>query len=254
MVDCAVIHVSGDHAEEVLRATRLAVEYQRVFRKDVIVDLICYRQWGHNELDEPFFTNPSMYKIIRSVFVTSLEQFSEFVRAKKMWLCPRRARKSIPDSYAEQLISEGLMSEAERDGLKSKHYAMLNEKLSNLSLYSPPPGNLQGRWGHLAQPQARVSSWDTGLPAALLQFVGAKSVEVPERVHLHGHLGKTHVQVRLLLLPLPWQRPYLRLRRSAGSRLDCRSWKKEASWTGPRRKPWRSAPSSLKVGVRPVSR
>lgn len=67
MVNCAVIHVNGDHAEEVLRATRLAVEYQQLFRKDVIVDLICYRQWGHNELDEPFFTNPSMYKIIRSV-------------------------------------------------------------------------------------------------------------------------------------------------------------------------------------------
>lgn len=67
MVDCAVIHVNGDHAEEVLRATRLAIEYQRLFRKDVILDLICYRQWGHNELDEPFFTNPSMYKIIRSV-------------------------------------------------------------------------------------------------------------------------------------------------------------------------------------------
>lgn len=67
MVNCAVIHVNGDHAEEVLRATRLAVEYQRLFRKDIIVDLICYRQWGHNELDEPFFTNPSMYKIIRSV-------------------------------------------------------------------------------------------------------------------------------------------------------------------------------------------
>lgn len=67
MVDCAIIHVNGDHAEEVLRATRLAIEYQRRFRKDVILDLICYRQWGHNELDEPFFTNPSMYKIIRSV-------------------------------------------------------------------------------------------------------------------------------------------------------------------------------------------
>lgn len=70
MVNCAVIHVNGDHAEEVLRATRLAVEYQRLFRKDVIVDLICYRQWGHNELDEPFFTNPSMYKIIRSVLTS----------------------------------------------------------------------------------------------------------------------------------------------------------------------------------------
>uniref|UniRef100_A0AAR2L4L3 2-oxoadipate dehydrogenase complex component E1 n=1 Tax=Pygocentrus nattereri TaxID=42514 RepID=A0AAR2L4L3_PYGNA len=65
MVGCAVIHVNGDDAEEVVRATRLAVEYQRRFRKDVIVDLLCYRQWGHNELDEPFFTNPVMYKIIR---------------------------------------------------------------------------------------------------------------------------------------------------------------------------------------------
>lgn len=70
MVNCAMIHVNGDDAEEVLRATRLAVEYQRLFRKDVIVDLICYRQWGHNELDEPFFTNPAMYKIIRSVKFT----------------------------------------------------------------------------------------------------------------------------------------------------------------------------------------
>lgn len=67
MINCAVIHVNGDDAEEVLRATRLAVEYQRRYRKDVILDLVCYRQWGHNELDEPFFTNPAMYKIIRLV-------------------------------------------------------------------------------------------------------------------------------------------------------------------------------------------
>lgn len=70
MVNCPAIHVNGDDAEDVLRATRLAVEYQRLFRKDVILDLICYRQWGHNELDEPFFTNPAMYKIIRSVKLT----------------------------------------------------------------------------------------------------------------------------------------------------------------------------------------
>ena len=57
--------MNGDEPEEVIRAARLAVEYQRHFRKDVIVDLLCYRQWGHNELDEPSFTNPTMYKIIR---------------------------------------------------------------------------------------------------------------------------------------------------------------------------------------------
>ncbi|KAK2842480.1 hypothetical protein Q5P01_012680 [Channa striata] len=172
MVNCAVIHVNGDYAEEVLRATRLAVDYQRKFRKDVILDLICYRQWGHNELDEPFFTNPAMYKIIRS-------------------------RKSIPDSYSDMLISEGLMTEKERDEIKSKYYGMLNDKLANMTVYSPPPTNLQGRWGDLVEPQARVTTWDTGVPVPLLQFVGAKSVDIPEQVQLHSHLVKTHVQARL---------------------------------------------------------
>ncbi|CAL1595005.1 unnamed protein product [Knipowitschia caucasica] len=172
MVNCAVIHVNGDDAEEVLRATRLAVEYQRTFRKDVILDLLCYRQWGHNELDEPFFTNPAMYKIIRS-------------------------RKSVPDSFSDQLIAEGLMTEEERNGIKSAHYGMLNEKLSNMTLYSPPPTNLQGRWGGLAEPQAKVTKWDTGVPISLLQFVGAKSVNIPENTQVHSHLVKTHVQARL---------------------------------------------------------
>ncbi|XP_077373823.1 2-oxoadipate dehydrogenase complex component E1 [Festucalex cinctus] len=172
MVNCAVIHVNGDDAEAVVRATRLAVEYQRHFRKDVIVDLICYRQWGHNELDEPFFTNPAMYKIIRS-------------------------RKSVPDSYSEQLISEGLMTEDECSRIKTEYYGSLNDKLANMTVYSPPPTNLQGRWGDLVEPQARVTSWDTGVPVPLLQYVGAKSVDIPEHIQLHGHLVKTHAQARL---------------------------------------------------------
>lgn len=172
MIGCAVIHVNGDDAEEVMRATRLAVEYQRRFRKDVILDLLCYRQWGHNELDEPSFTNPTMYKVIRS-------------------------RKSIPDLYSDQLISEGLMTEAECGEIKSTHYSMLNDKLANMTLYSPPSTNLQARWGDLVEPQPRVTTWDTGLPAPLLQYVGAKSVDIPEEIQLHSHLGKMHVQGRL---------------------------------------------------------
>lgn len=143
-------------------------------------------------------------------------------------LCTRRSRKSVPDSYADQLISEGLMTEAERDDIKSKHYAMLNDKLSNMTLYSPPPTNLQGRWGDLAEPQARVSTWDTGLPVSLLQFVGAKSVEIPEHIHLHSHLRKTHVQVR----PTPASAVTVAAAAVVilvfrGLRLGCRSWRKE---------------------------
>jgi len=121
--------------------------------------------------------------------------FNKYLFNKDLWR-PFRSRKSVPDSYTDQLISEGLMTEAERNEIKSRYYGMLNDKLSNMTLYSPPPTNLQGRWGDLVEPQARVTTWDTGVPVPLLQFVGAKSVDIPEQIQLHSHLGKTHVQVR----------------------------------------------------------
>uniref|UniRef100_A0A8C0HRD6 2-oxoadipate dehydrogenase complex component E1 n=1 Tax=Buteo japonicus TaxID=224669 RepID=A0A8C0HRD6_9AVES len=172
IVGCAVIHVNGDDPEEVVRATRLAVEYQRQFRRDVIVDLLCYRQWGHNELDEPFFTNPSMYKIIRS-------------------------RKSIPDTYAEHLIAAGLMTEVEVSEIKTTYYSKLNDHLANMTLYSPPPTNLQAHWKGFVEPSAKITTWDTGMPVPLLQFIGVKSVEVPEELQLHSHLLKTYAQSRV---------------------------------------------------------
>lgn len=87
------------------------------------------------------------------------------------------------------------MTEEERGQIKTAHYGMLNDRLANMTLYSPPSTNLQGRWGDLVEPQARISTWDTGLPAPLLQFVGAKSVAIPEEIQVHSHLRKTHVQV-----------------------------------------------------------
>lgn len=170
LVGCAIIHVNGDSPEEVVRATRLAFEYQRRFRKDVIVDLLCYRQWGHNELDEPFFTNPVMYKIIR-------------------------ARKSIPDTYAEHLIASGLMTQEEVSEIKASYYAKLNDHLTNMTHYSPPATHLQAHWQGLVQPEACITTWNTGLPVDLLQFVGMKSVEVPKELQMHSHLLKTYVQV-----------------------------------------------------------
>lgn len=165
LVGCAIIHVNGDSPEEVVRATRLAFEYQRQFRKDVIIDLLCYRQWGHNELDEPFFTNPVMYKIIR-------------------------ARKSIPDTYAEHLIASGLMTQEEVSNIKASYYAKLNGHLANVAHYSPPATHLQARWQGLVQPAACITTWDTGVPLELLRFIGVKSVEVPEELQLHSHLLK----------------------------------------------------------------
>ncbi|XP_062928837.1 2-oxoadipate dehydrogenase complex component E1 [Mobula hypostoma] len=172
MINCAVIHANGGDAEDVVRATRLAVEYQRRFRKDVIVDLLCYRQWGHNELDEPSFTNPTMYKIIRS-------------------------RRSIPDQYAEQLVADSLLTEQEVFSIKTDYYSKLNNHLTNVTSYCPVSPNLQGHWSGLMEPSSQISTWDTGMPIDLLKYVGAKSVVVPGEITMHNHLMKTHVQSRL---------------------------------------------------------
>ena len=77
-IEAPVIHVNGDCPEEVVKATRLAMEYRQKFRKDVFVDLVCFRRWGHNELDDPTMTNPALYsaiqvctRILKSPFINS---------------------------------------------------------------------------------------------------------------------------------------------------------------------------------------
>lgn len=66
MISAPVIHVNGDDPEAVTLATKLAVDYQRIFQRDIFIDLMCFRRWGHNEIDDPTFTNPAIYKIIHS--------------------------------------------------------------------------------------------------------------------------------------------------------------------------------------------
>ena len=65
-IQVPVFHVNGDDPEAVIQTTQLAFEYQRKFRKDVFIDLNCFRRWGHNELDDPTFTNPALYSIVNN--------------------------------------------------------------------------------------------------------------------------------------------------------------------------------------------
>lgn len=90
------------------------------------------------------------------------------------------------------------MTEEECSQIKTTYYSFLSERLANMTFYSPPPTNLQGRWGDLIEPQNRVSTWDTGVTVPLLQYVGAKSVEVPEEIQVHSHLVKMHIKVEVL--------------------------------------------------------
>lgn len=101
MIEAPVFHVNGDDPEAVILVTRLALEYRQVFRKDVVVDLVCYRRHGHNEADEPAATQPVMYASIRG-------------------------HKTTRTLYAERLIAEGVTDETKNSRLQDEYRARLD--------------------------------------------------------------------------------------------------------------------------------
>jgi probable 2-oxoglutarate dehydrogenase E1 component DHKTD1 len=167
-----VLHVNGVFPEMVVKATRIACEYQRKFRKDVFVDLNCYRQWGHNELDDPTLTNPGIYNIIQ-------------------------ATRTVPDMYADLLVNEGVMSKEEVGETVAEYSEWLNGILKSMDTYVPQETFLQKHWSGIQQAEAAVTGWDTGTHLDILRYVGEKSVAYPQGFNIHPHLLKTHITARL---------------------------------------------------------
>ncbi|XP_049814379.1 probable 2-oxoglutarate dehydrogenase E1 component DHKTD1 homolog, mitochondrial [Schistocerca nitens] len=172
MISAPVLHVNGDYPELVVKATRIAMEYQRKFRKEVFIDLNCFRRWGHNELDDPTFTNPAVYNIINS-------------------------RRSVPDLYAESLANEGILSTEEAKETTGKHTEWLNNILKTTDMYKPEAVYFKNLWSKIKQAPAAVTTWDTGVDEQLLHYIGIKSVTYPDNFSIHSHLQKTHIQGRL---------------------------------------------------------
>ena len=138
-----------------MKATRLAIEYQRRYRKDVFVDLVCYRRHGHNELDDPTFTNPLLYQKIH-------------------------ATGTLPDSYAEKLIAEGVLSKADVESAIKEHNDHCMEHYEKIDSYEPKTEVRKAHWSGMEQPPSAVSKWDTGTDLQVLKYVGMQAVEVPE--------------------------------------------------------------------------
>ena len=102
---CPVFHVNGDDVEAVVKAMEIAVEYRQEFKKDIFIDLLCYRKYGHNEGDEPKFTQPSLYNII--------------------------AKHPNPkDIYFEQLHTEGIINEADANAIEENYAAFLETEFT----------------------------------------------------------------------------------------------------------------------------
>ncbi|KAG8718476.1 hypothetical protein FRC08_005209, partial [Ceratobasidium sp. 394] len=174
MINAPVLHVNGDHPEDVYRALKVAFEYRNFFRKDVIVDLITYRRWGHNELDEPAFTQPQMYHKIRT-------------------------RQSVPQIYEQKLINEGVLSEESATADRSAYKQHLEQELAKTGGFQPEADMLSGEWSGLVWPgdMSKVNqSPKTGVKAQTLVDIGKTSVAAPVGFTIHPRLQR-HIKHRL---------------------------------------------------------
>lgn len=147
--NCPILHVNGDDPEAVILATLFAIEYRYKFAKDCVIDVVCYRKYGHNEGDEPMYTQAAMYNIIR--------------------------QKSSPgEIYAKHLMSKGILSDAAYSELKNKFKAKLDAEYELAKSYQPKPEPLGGRWSKMIIPDYKMMMKEpaTGVAASKLRSLG----------------------------------------------------------------------------------
>ena len=163
MIDAPIFHVNGDDPEAVVFAAKVATEFRQKFQKPVVIDMFCYRRFGHNEGDEPSFTQPLMYKAIRS-HPTTLE------------------------IYSKKLIAQGVITEGEVDKIKADWRARLEAEYEAGTAYKPNKADwLDGRWAGLRASEMSDDprSGNTGVDLAVLRDIGHRITSVPDGFRVH---------------------------------------------------------------------
>ena len=182
MVEAPIFHVNGDDPDAVLFAAQLAADYRYEFKKDVVIDLVCYRRRGHNEADDPSATQPLMYQLIRK-------------------------QKTTRALYADKLVEAGVVTAEKVDEMMNNYRAALDrgESVAN-GLVSEPDRSLFVDWtpyiGH---------DWntpgDTSFDLKRLQELGHKMCEIPDGVVVQKQVGKIYDDRRKMAggaLPINW--------------------------------------------------
>ncbi|WP_300036043.1 2-oxoglutarate dehydrogenase E1 component [uncultured Roseobacter sp.] len=166
VVEAPIFHVNGDDPEAVVHAAKVATEFRQKFRKDVVIDIICYRRFGHNEGDEPMFTNPVMYKKIKG-------------------------HKTTLSLYTERLVRDGLLPEGEIEDMKAAFQAYLSEEFEAGKEYRPNKADwLDGKWSHLDKQKNRYQRGKTAISKGTMQEVGKALSSAPEGYPLHKTVGR----------------------------------------------------------------
>ncbi len=161
MVEAPIFHVNGDDPEAVVHAAKVATEFRQKFGKDVVIDIFCYRRFGHNEGDEPMFTNPMMYKRIKG-------------------------HKTTLSLYTDRLVQDGLIPEGEIEDMKAGFQAHLNEEFEAGKSFKPNKADwLDGRWSHLDKEGEQYQRGKTAISKKTMSKIGAALTRVPEGFAIH---------------------------------------------------------------------
>jgi 2-oxoglutarate dehydrogenase E1 component len=157
IVQAPILHVNGDDPEAVVHCARIAVEFRHRFKRDIVIDMFCYRRHGHNESDEPMFTQPSMYKKIGQ-------------------------HPSVQEVYARRLVEEGIVTQAEVDGMIAEFRKKLDDSFTAAASFRPNKADwLEGKWsGMTVAPGEEDRKGETAVDMALLREVGLAISKRPE--------------------------------------------------------------------------
>ncbi|WP_425084307.1 2-oxoglutarate dehydrogenase E1 component [Ruegeria profundi] len=166
MVEAPIFHVNGDDPEAVVHAAKVATEFRQKFHKDVVIDIFCYRRFGHNEGDEPMFTNPIMYKKIKT-------------------------HKTTLSLYTERLVKDGLIPEGEIEDMKAAFQAHLNDEFEAGKDYKPNKADwLDGRWSHLDKNKEDYVRGETAIAPATLAEIGNALTHAPADIAVHKTVAR----------------------------------------------------------------
>ncbi|MEC8580928.1 MAG: 2-oxoglutarate dehydrogenase E1 component [Pseudomonadota bacterium] len=167
VVEAPIFHVNGDDPEAVVHAAKVATEFRQKFGKDVVIDMFCYRRFGHNEGDEPMFTNPVMYKKIKK-------------------------QRTTLTLYTERLVKDGLIPEGEIEDMKAAFQAHLNEEFEAGKVFKPNKADwLDGRWSHLdKQKQGKYQRGKTSIKEETMQQIGQALTTAPDGFPTHKTVAR----------------------------------------------------------------
>jgi len=166
MIDAPIFHVNGDDPEAVVYVAKIATEFRQIFSKPVVIDMFCYRRHGHNEADEPAFTQPLMYQRIAE-------------------------HPSVVDVYSKRLVEEGLFSRTEIDRMQAEFRAHLEEEFAASDSYRPNRADwLDGKWSGIGHAEEGARRGVTGVDLNFLTEVGRKMTTIPKNFHPHKTVAR----------------------------------------------------------------